>query len=257
MGQFETLAVGCEHHGVITHDVAAANGVNADAAGDALAGHAVPSVIGHRIQVDPASGGGIVGQTEGGAAGRVLLVAVMRLHDFDVIGLAQSGRGLLDHGEEQVHAQAHVGCPYHRDHLGGGVYGGGLLVGQPRGAEHKGLAGLAGGRDMCRHGGVEGEIDDDIGRAYDREVVADRDADGVDAGHLAGIAPDEGMADLLGGGANRHVCILSCVANDGLSHPSAGARNSDRCHTRSTPALARVRRKRSFRFSSMLHSGRR
>src|SRR6185436_21188868 len=71
-----------------------------------------------------------------GARGRVHLVAMMRLDDFDVVAFVQDFRGQLEQPEGQVHADTHVGGHHHRDVDSGGADQLFLLRRKSRGPDH-------------------------------------------------------------------------------------------------------------------------
>jgi hypothetical protein len=75
---------------VVADDVAAADGGEADGRRVALAGDAFAAVHGAQwLQVAAERGGHHLAHLQRGAAGRVDLVAVVRLDDLDVVALCQ------------------------------------------------------------------------------------------------------------------------------------------------------------------------
>jgi hypothetical protein len=78
-----------------------------------------PPVHRHLVQLHLQPAGHGLAEPERGAAGGILLLAMMALDDFHVVAaVLQRAPGLLQQREQQVHAQAHVGRLHHGDYLG-------------------------------------------------------------------------------------------------------------------------------------------
>src|SRR5690606_4506051 len=83
--QLDTLAQPGEGHGVVAHHVAAAKYRKADRAATPRLAGAVPVVLRRLLQVYPASGCRRGAQPQRGARWRILLVAVMRFENLDIV----------------------------------------------------------------------------------------------------------------------------------------------------------------------------
>ena len=106
----DALAGSGEGHAVVAHHRAATQGGEADIAGPARAGMAVPGGNARLGEVDAAPHRGRLPEEEGRAGGRIHFHAVMHLDDFDVEILAQSRSDLPHETGEQVHAEGTC-CP--------------------------------------------------------------------------------------------------------------------------------------------------
>ena len=114
MYELDHLAFGGEDHAVLARIVAAAQRRKADIAALTRAGDAVAHALAPASKIDVAPGRGCLAERKRCAGGRVDLVAVMHLDDFDVVIVAQAARRVLDEREEPVDAEAHIGRPENR-----------------------------------------------------------------------------------------------------------------------------------------------
>jgi len=203
VGQLHALAEGGEHDGVVSDDVAAAEGVDADLGLGAFAGDALAAVA-EGLGAELALLKDDLEQAGGGAAGGVLLEAVVHLHDLGVVVVAQHGGGAAGEREEEVHADGVVARPDAADLSGLGEEVFFLLGGVAGGADDEGLAVLRAEADDLGGGGVEAEVDDDVGRG---------DAGGEIVALVEG--GDDGGAGFLGGG------------EVGLAHAALGSDDGD------------------------------
>ena len=160
MRDFHALAIGGEEHGVVTHDIAAAERVHADFARLARADVAEAAV---GDVVLPGGAGFLVEdfQNPAGSAGRrVDLVLVMHLGDLDVEAvLGENARGVAGEPEKRVHADGVVRGVNDGDRFGGFADHGAFLVGVAGGADDQAGAVFQGGLDERGGEGVDGEID--------------------------------------------------------------------------------------------------
>jgi len=109
MREFKALAIGGKHHGVVTHDIAAAEGVHSDFT------LRTRSDVSFAAMSDVVYVGGLcflvedVEEGARGAGGGVDLMAVMHLGDLDVEGLiAKNGSGLTREMEEEINSSGEV-----------------------------------------------------------------------------------------------------------------------------------------------------
>jgi hypothetical protein len=117
VGDLDALAGAGEQHGVVTDDVAAADGGEADARRVALAGDAFARVDRAVLQVAAERLGQHLAHLQRGAAGRVDLVAVVGLDDLDVVALVASAARPCPAAQHDVDAHAHVGRQHDGDVL--------------------------------------------------------------------------------------------------------------------------------------------
>src|SRR3982751_1337175 len=94
VADFDALAGAQEHHSVVAHDVAAAHGGKADGQRVALTRHAFAGIDTAVLEVAAQRTGDHFAHLERGAGGRVNLVAMVGLDDFDVVA---RGQGLGRH----------------------------------------------------------------------------------------------------------------------------------------------------------------
>src|SRR5512139_1870585 len=109
VAELEALADAGEDHGVVTDDVAAAQGDDADLLVGALADDALAGQADAALEVAAEAGGNGAAKGEGGAARGIDLEPMVDLDDLGIEGVAQRRGGALDEGEEDVDADAHVG----------------------------------------------------------------------------------------------------------------------------------------------------
>ena len=198
--------------------------------------------------------------------GASFFAAVVAFDDFAVVAAAGQGAGgLLDEGEEEVDAEAHVGGEDDGDFPGGGGDEGLFAFIEAGGADDPGDAcgdHVGGGGSG---GDVEAEVDGHIrlgGEGFGK-VADDGNAQGAGACGGAGILADEGGIGPVHGGHDFKAGkgAAGQDAGDGLSHAARGAHQQDPgggggAHG-NTPALRRVARSFS-RFSVPIsHRGRR
>src|SRR5262249_47840925 len=72
------------------------------------------------------------------------------------------------------------------------------------------------------------EVNDRVESLPDRQLGADRDADGADAGEVARVAAELRVAGRLQGGAEGQVLVLAGQSHQALPHPAGGAIDADR-----------------------------
>src|SRR5262245_54691531 len=96
--ELEPLAQGAEGHRVLADDVPGAQREDADLGPRALARQSLSAVDGDLIEISPERGGDDLRHPQRGAARRVLLEAVVRLGDLDVVVVAER----LGHGGEKL-----------------------------------------------------------------------------------------------------------------------------------------------------------
>ena len=94
---------------MVAHDIAPAYGGKANLLRLALASVAVALEYGALLQIAAQGCGNDFAHFQGRAAGRVHLVAVVRLNDLDVIARGKRLGGHFQKLEGHVHAHAHVG----------------------------------------------------------------------------------------------------------------------------------------------------
>src|SRR5690606_30763004 len=188
---FDAFAGTAEIHGVVADDIAAAYYREADAAGFTRAGFAVASPVGDVGQIFAPGVGDRFAHGQRRSRGRVDLVAMVGLEDFDVVtAIEQTGRHFKQL-ERDVHADTHVRCEHDGSFLGRGLDG--LLAGfiETGGADHAFHAVFDAGLQMPQGGLRAGEIDQAVGVGECRQIVGDGDA-GVHAEECAGVLADRG-----------------------------------------------------------------
>src|SRR5262249_42782573 len=89
VGELQPFPQGSEGHGVLTDHVARALGEHGDLLARPFAGQSLTTVDGYLVEVASERLGHHLGHAEGGAAGRILLEAVMDLADLDVVIVAE------------------------------------------------------------------------------------------------------------------------------------------------------------------------
>ena len=219
MGELDALFVCGEDDGVVTDDGAAAEGVDGDLAAGALADDAVAAVDGLVIEVDAAALGEGLGKAEGGAAGCVLLVAVVHLNDLGVVGVVKDLGGAADEAEKEVDAEGEVGGEAEGDLLGGFIDGGALLGGEAGGAEDVGLAVGDGVLEVGDDAGVEGEVDDGV-RVRGPVGLVDKAGGGglADVGGAGDFGDGDDLEAEVFGVSQEHLAHAAGAAEDGEFH---------------------------------------
>ena len=109
MGDFHALAFAGKQGGVFAHDIAAAHGGKADGLRAARAGVAFAAIHGAVGQVAAEGVGNHFAHAQGGTAGGVHFVAVVRFDDFDVVAFVQHAGYGVENVEGEVYADAEVG----------------------------------------------------------------------------------------------------------------------------------------------------
>ena len=223
MGQLEALAHAEQVDGVVAHHVTTAQPVH---------GHLVVGARAHvaAAPVDLAQVGARrarrFSQAFGGTGGRIDLLSVMNLRDFDVVAEPQPFYGLLDQLGQNLDPQAHVGRPHHRHGERGLVERLlGRVVDVGGAADHRDF--LA--RRHCqqrRHRRSRREIDHHVGaQQTGSNVGGGDDAQLADAGQLAHVTTEA----RIGIGANAaddfQVCGRERQTHDGRAHAPGGAEN--------------------------------
>ena len=206
MSEFDALAIGGEHDGVVADDVTTAEGVHADflaGAGADVADAAVGDVVfvrGAGFLVED------IEEAPGGAGGGIDFVAVVHLGDFNVEALvAEDGGGFPREPEEGVDADGEVGGVDDGDGLRGFVDGGEFPGAVAGGADDELGAGGEGGFDHFLGEGMEGEVDDCVGVCESSSEV---------------------FADVMGG-SEFGVWIFGDRFLDGEAHAAGGTGNRD------------------------------
>ncbi len=231
MGDFDAFADAGEQDGVVTHDVAGADGLEADGLAVALAGVAFTAVNGAFLQVAPQGRGHHLAHAQGSARGGVHLVAVMRFDDLDVHLVAQHAGGQVEQLEGEIDAHAHV-----RGEHNGDVFGGladSLLAGivKAGGADDHGLAGPAAHGQVVEGDLGAGEIDQHIeGIEHRTEIFHHLDTVAADAGQLARVGADHATARALDGGTEGKAFDLLAGFDQGPAHASGGAGHGNSSH---------------------------
>ena len=188
VAQHDAFALTGEEHIMFAHDIAAANGGEADMAMLAGAGDAIATGVFCNIKVNAAPVRRCLTQHQGGAGGCVDLVVVMRLDHLDVEILIQCGSHLFGDLHQQVHPEAHVARLNDRRVAAG--MGQGLMVAviHAGGADHMHTAGLCSQLGV-RDGGVgRGEVDYCL-RIDDR-------VNRIGVNHHAGCCPAHAVAQI-------------------------------------------------------------
>ena len=109
VSKLDSFTLAGKDHRVIAYHIAATHGVHTDLRGGAFAGEAVPAVPGGLRQLQAQCVGKDLGQGLGGAAGRVLLVAMMHFDHLDVEGWTEDLRRLACQPEQGVDSHRKVG----------------------------------------------------------------------------------------------------------------------------------------------------
>ena len=217
MGEFEPLALGDEHHRVLAHHIAAAQGREADIARAPRAGVALAAPLRDRVQIGAAPRRRRPPEADGRARGRIHLVLVVDLEDFDVVFLAEQARHALDGREQRVHRHAHIG----RIDDGQGLRRlreRGLLPGvEAGGADDMARAGRGRHRRMLDGRAGQGEFDRGLGRLEHRfRVIAYGDA-------AAEVAPERRMARRLAGRGELQIVGRPHEFHQQPAHAPAGS----------------------------------
>ena len=158
MADLDLLAVAGKEHRVVAHDIAAADGGKADAAGLARTGVALAGEdadLGQRLAQLPGDG---LADGQGRPRGGIHLVAVVGLDDLDV-GVGQHLRGQLDEPDGGIDARAHVGGLHDGDVLCSLLDVGALLGREAGGADDHLHAVLPAGVQIDHAGFGAGEVD--------------------------------------------------------------------------------------------------
>ena len=215
VAKFEDVVLRFVGHGVDARNRALTAGVDLDLVGCHLRGalHAVGGLLDARGVVDPCALGGEVvddplGQRDGRAARRILLLRVVRLADADLVAAyaADHGGQLAVEAEEQVDAQAVVRgveegpapLPAERLHLG-------QALGPARRAAHHGRAVLEAGADVLARRGGRGEFDGHVGPGQVR---------GVELRAVVGIDDEDHLVAPLGEDLLDLAAHLAVTYND-------------------------------------------
>ena len=219
VGELDALFVCGEDDGVVTDDGAAAEGVDGDLSARALADDAVAAVDGLVIEVDAAALGEGLGKAEGGAAGCVLLVAVVHLNDLGVVGVVKDLGGAADEAEKEVDAEGEVGGEAEGDLLGGVIDGGALLGGEAGGAKDVGLAVGDGVQEVGDDAGVEGEVNDGVGVRGPIGLVDEAGGGGLaDVGGTGDFGDSDDVETEVFGVGQEHLAHAAGAAEDGEFH---------------------------------------
>lgn len=163
VSELDSFSVSGEDDGVVSDDVAAAQGVDTDFGGGAFADEALAAVAEGGMRVKVAGGGEDLGEFCGGSAGGVFFEAVVHFDNFDVEVRAEGLSGDAGEGKEEINADAEVWGEDDRDGAGSGVDGfDGVLV-LASGAKDESFLGLgAEGSKVGGSGGV-GKVNDAVG----------------------------------------------------------------------------------------------
>src|SRR2546425_555102 len=114
-GDFSALALSDEHDGMLTDDIAAANGVKPDRPGIAFPHHSFAFVHGSATEVPAEGAGDHFAELERRARRRIDLVSMVCFEDLHVVSVTERERGRLDKSERDVHARRHIRRLYDRD----------------------------------------------------------------------------------------------------------------------------------------------
>jgi hypothetical protein len=173
----DALAGAGEQHRVVAHDVAPADGREADGRRVALAGDAFARVDRALLQVSAQRIGDHLAHLERGARGRIDLVAVVRFDDLDVVaGRKRLGRH-FEQLEGDVDADAHVGRHHDRDVFRCRGDLGLLRVAEAGGADHGLHAQFAADGEVRQRAFGPREVDQHLGvLEAGAQVGHDRDA---------------------------------------------------------------------------------
>jgi hypothetical protein len=118
VNQFKAIPGGCQHDGVITDHIAAADGMDADLAASTLAGHPDAPVAGILFVIKAISLIKDLDKATGCAAGGILFEAVMHFDNLGIIIGPKDFSSLLGEPEEGVDPDAIVGGEDHGNSLG-------------------------------------------------------------------------------------------------------------------------------------------
>jgi hypothetical protein len=193
MGDLQPFAQPREHRCMFADDVACADGFESYRLAIALAGLTLAAVDSALFQVAPERARDHLAHAQRGARGRICLVAMMRLDDFNIDRIAQHARGGIDQLEAQVDAGAHVGRQHDGDILRRHLDLSTLRGAESGSADHHPLIVLAADRNIVERCFWPGEVDYHVDPTYDNaQTGLDRDAEFAYARGLAGVRPDQG-----------------------------------------------------------------
>ena len=199
--------------------VSSTEGVDGNLSARAFADDAVAAVDGLVIEIDAAALGEGLGQAESGAAGGILLVAVVHLDDFGVVGVIQDLGGATDEAEEEVDAKGEVGGEAEGNLLGGVIDGGTLLGGEAGGAKDVGLAVGDGVLEVGDDAGVEGEVNDGVGVRGPICLVDEAGGGGLaDVGGAGDFGDSDDVETEVFGVGQEHLAHAAGAAEDGEFH---------------------------------------
>ncbi len=213
---------------MLPDDVPGAEREDSDLALRALARQSLPAVDGHLVQLAPERGGHDLRHAERGAARRILLEAVVGLGDLDVVLVAERLRHGGEELERDIRRDRHVGRE--EDRRPAGELGDLGAVGRREAgrADHRPGARLRDEPEVLERGLGDGELDEHpVACDHSLGVPADRDADLPDAGELAGVASQRGVAGRLERGHEAQVGRVGEAGNDAIPHAPGRAGNDD------------------------------
>jgi drug/metabolite transporter (DMT)-like permease len=224
----DALAIAGEDDTMIANDIAAAQHGKADVAALARPGDTVARPLGGMIEIDAAPLGRRAAQRQRRAGGRIDLGAMMHLDDLDIPVGIEGTRDLPHQLQEERDAEAHVRCQHDGGLLRRPAEGRDLRRLQAGGADDVDLVPARRQLGMLHGGGRIRELEHRIGRAEQlRRIIADGDAQGIDAGDETDILADDGSPGALaaadyeaaiagGGGPHQH-----------LPHPAGATDDAD------------------------------
>ena len=228
MCELDAFAIAGKDDRMLTDDIAAAQGGKSDGPASAAADLSVAHTLGHRIQGGSAPCGGGLAKSERRAGGRIHLVAVVHLHDFDIVVLSEDRGDLPCQPEEKVDADAHVGADDHRNGFSGGGQALALLTFQSRRPDDEG--GPMASRQAGVQSGCRGrrEVDNGIGALEQGVRIGLDAATGIRAtGQRGNIATDELMAGPFRAAGKTYAVRVENRLHEHAPHAAATSDNAN------------------------------
>ena len=226
VADLDLLAGAGKQHGVVTHDVATANGGKPDGTGLARAGMALAGKHADFLQWLAQLGGNGLADGQGGAGRGVHLVFVVGLDHLDV-GVCQHLRGQFDQADGDVDARAHVGGLHDGNVPGGRLQACLLVIRKPGGADHHLHAQPGADVQIAQRGFGAGEVDQHVGtlqRLFG--LVGDGHAGGL-AHEGAGIRVQRRASGSVQGSGQFHVGGGQHRLDQHAPHAAGGAGNGN------------------------------
>src|SRR5579862_3117623 len=227
---------------VLADDVAAADGMETDLLRRARPDVAFAAMLCFLFQISLQCRSDDFAQFKSGARGRVHLLAMVRLDDFDVVAVAQDTRCDLGQFEHRVHPHREIRRHRDRD-LAARLQDGALQrIGEPGGAYYDRLSELRADLDVFDGAFGAREINKHVARS-NRLADVRSDLDAANARSYRGAALG------IERGRQRQRFVGEHAFDERLPHLAAGAGNHDLDRRRHRPIFSSQRPKNPFSLS--------